>query len=62
MYNSSRKYYNDAVKAMKPKKPPRKKKENELFDIKKKSNKNTATNKNNSKNFNYSTKGEKKKK
>ena len=58
MYNSSRKYYNDAVKAMKPKKPPRKKKENELFDIKKKSNKNTAKNKKS----NYSTKGEKKKK
>jgi hypothetical protein len=58
MYNSSRKYYNDAVKAMKPKKPPRKKKENELFDVKKKSNKNTAKNKKS----NYSTKGEKKKK
>ncbi len=58
MFNSSRKYYNDAVKAMKPKKPPRKKKENELFDVKKKSNKNTAKNKKS----NYSTKGEKKKK
>mgnify|MGYP003133765978 CR=1 FL=1 len=59
MYNSSRKYYNDAVKAMKPKKPPRKKKENELFEINKKSNnKNMAKNKKS----NYSTKGEKKKK
>ena len=58
MYNSSRKYYNDAVKAMKPKKPPRKKKENELFEIKKKTNnKNMVKNKKS----NLSTKGEKKK-
>jgi len=63
MFNNSRQYYIEAVKAQSPKKPPRKKKMNELFEISTKvANKSKQSLNKSKQSFNYSTKGGKKKK